>query len=86
MKPGRPQAWTRRQLIAGIRWRTRTGAPWRDVPEHHGPWDRVDELFDPVPLGVVLGRVVHRLLGCVDQRAERAKLGRVPFCSGGFGA
>ncbi|WP_323187676.1 hypothetical protein [Streptomyces sp. NBC_01275] len=25
--------WTRRQLIDGIRWRTRTGTPWRDVPE-----------------------------------------------------
>ncbi|MGW2034041.1 transposase [Streptomyces spinosus] len=33
IKPGRPQVWTRRQLIDGIRWRTRTGAPWRDVPE-----------------------------------------------------
>ncbi|GAB2850705.1 hypothetical protein GCM10027074_16610 [Streptomyces deserti] len=28
--------WTRRQLIDGIRWRTRTGAPWRDVPERYG--------------------------------------------------
>ncbi|MEU2206497.1 IS5 family transposase [Streptomyces hygroscopicus] len=27
------------------RWRTRTGAPWRDVPERHGPWDRVCDLF-----------------------------------------
>ncbi|WP_308312683.1 transposase [Streptomyces sp. ISL-11] len=37
--------WARRQLIDGIRWRTRTGAPWRDVPERYGPWDRVYELF-----------------------------------------
>lgn len=29
----------------GIRWRTRTGAPWRDVPERYGPWDRVYDLF-----------------------------------------
>ncbi|WP_437012725.1 transposase [Streptomyces sp. enrichment culture] len=28
-----------------IRWRTRTGAPWRDVPERHGPWERVHDLF-----------------------------------------
>ncbi|MBT2420710.1 transposase, partial [Streptomyces sp. ISL-24] len=27
IKPGRPQVWTRRQLIDGIRWRTRTGGP-----------------------------------------------------------
>ncbi|WP_434093279.1 IS5 family transposase [Streptomyces humidus] len=44
-KPGRPQTWTRRQLIDGIRWRTRAGAPWRDVPERYGPWDRAYDLF-----------------------------------------
>ncbi|WP_432161511.1 IS5 family transposase [Streptomyces sp. NRRL F-5630] len=44
-RPGRPPTWTRRQLIDGIRWRTRTGAPWRDVPERYGPWDRVYDLF-----------------------------------------
>ena len=27
-----------RQVINGIRWRTRTGAPWRDIPERYGPW------------------------------------------------
>ncbi|MEU2183429.1 transposase [Streptomyces thermolilacinus] len=40
IQPGRPQVWTPRQLIDGIRWQTRTGAPWRDVPERYGPWDR----------------------------------------------
>ncbi|MGV9844999.1 IS5 family transposase [Streptomyces fungicidicus] len=45
IKPGRPQVWTRRQLTDGIRWRTRTGAPWRDVPERYGPWGRVYDLF-----------------------------------------
>jgi transposase len=44
-KSGRLPAWTRRQLIDGIRWRTRTGAPWRDVPERYGPWDWVYDLF-----------------------------------------
>ncbi|MFI6333006.1 transposase, partial [Micromonospora chersina] len=29
---GRPCKWSRRQIIDGIRWRVRTGAPWRDVP------------------------------------------------------
>ncbi|MFF5471407.1 transposase [Streptomyces achromogenes] len=33
--------WTRRQLIDGIRRRTRAGTPWRDVPERYGPWGRV---------------------------------------------
>ncbi|MER7930106.1 transposase [Streptomyces sp. NPDC096057] len=26
-RPGRPPTWTRRQLIDGIRWRTRAGTP-----------------------------------------------------------
>ncbi|MDQ1051393.1 transposase [Streptomyces sp. V4I2] len=26
-------------------WRTRAGAPWRDVPERYGPWDRIYDLF-----------------------------------------
>ncbi|WP_406725504.1 IS5 family transposase [Streptomyces sp. GD-15H] len=44
-KPGRPPIWTRRQLIDGIRFRVRTGIPWRDVPEQYGPWGRVYDLF-----------------------------------------
>ncbi|MFJ9174878.1 IS5 family transposase [Streptomyces sp. NPDC102360] len=44
-KAGRPPIWTRRQLINGIRWRTRAGTPWRDVPARCGPWDRVYDLF-----------------------------------------
>lgn len=44
-KPGRPPIWTRRQLIDGIRFRTRTGVPWRDMPEQYGPWARVYDLF-----------------------------------------
>ncbi|MGX8904647.1 IS5 family transposase [Streptomyces netropsis] len=44
-KPGRPRVWPRRRLIDGIRWRTRTGVPWRDLPERFGPWDRVYDLF-----------------------------------------
>ncbi|MFF8840958.1 IS5 family transposase [Streptomyces sp. NPDC015130] len=44
-KPGRPPLWTRRQLIDGIRFRVRTGIPWRDVPAEYGPWGRVYDLF-----------------------------------------
>src|SRR5690348_8000984 len=44
-KPGRPPTWARRQLIDGIRWRTRAGCPWRDVPERYGPWASVYGLF-----------------------------------------
>jgi transposase len=44
-KAGRPPTWSKRQLINGIRWRTRTGAPWRDVPARYGPWQTVYGLF-----------------------------------------
>ncbi|MEU8837112.1 IS5 family transposase [Streptomyces sp900116325] len=44
-KPGRPPVWSKRQLINGIRWRTRTGAPWRDVPPRYGEWETVYGLF-----------------------------------------
>ncbi|WP_416061834.1 IS5 family transposase [Rhodococcus indonesiensis] len=44
-RSGRPCVWTKRQLIDGIRWRTRVGAPWRDVPTRYGPWQTVYGLF-----------------------------------------
>lgn len=44
-KAGRPRRWTLRQLIDGIRFRTRTGCPWRDVPERYGSWQSVYGLF-----------------------------------------
>ncbi|WP_196468587.1 transposase [Planomonospora sp. ID91781] len=39
VRSGRPVAWSKRRLIDGIRWRVRTGAPWRDVPRY-GPCRR----------------------------------------------
>ena len=42
---GRPPKWTKRQLIDGIRWRVRVGAPWRDVPVAYGHWRTVYGLF-----------------------------------------
>jgi transposase len=44
-KAGRAPRWTRRQLIDGLRWRTRAGEPWRDVPQRYGPWERAYDLF-----------------------------------------
>ncbi|GAA2753238.1 transposase [Kitasatospora cinereorecta] len=45
-KSRRPPVWSKRQLIDGIRWRTRTGAPWRDVPARYGE----SQAFSPGPL------------------------------------
>ncbi|MGY2093627.1 IS5 family transposase [Nocardia gipuzkoensis] len=44
-KAGRPSQWSRRQLIDGIRRRTRVGSPWRDVPAQYGSWQAVYGLF-----------------------------------------
>jgi transposase len=45
IKPGRPSSWSRRQLVDGIRWRVRVGAPWRDLPAEYGSWQAVYGLF-----------------------------------------
>ena len=44
---GRPgKQWhDHRQLINGILWKLRTGAPWRDLPERYGPWQTVYDRF-----------------------------------------
>ncbi|MFC4119882.1 IS5 family transposase [Nonomuraea zeae] len=42
---GRPPKWSKRQLIDGIRWRIRVGAPWRDVPAEYAPWQTLYGLF-----------------------------------------
>jgi transposase len=42
---GRPPKWTKRQIIDGIRWRVRTGTPWRDIPEVYPPWQTLYDWF-----------------------------------------
>jgi transposase len=41
---GRP-AKDHRLILNGILWIDRTGAPWRDLPEHYGPWQTVATRF-----------------------------------------
>jgi transposase len=43
-KMGRPPH-DHRQIISGILWILRTGAPWRDLPECYGPWETVYSRF-----------------------------------------
>ena len=65
-KPGRPPTWSKRQLIDGIRWRTRTGAPWRDVPARYGPWQTVYGLFRRWQRDGTLIRILTRLQARAD--------------------
>jgi transposase len=41
---GRPPQ-DNRNVINGILWRLRTGAPWRDVPEKYGNWNSIYRRF-----------------------------------------
>jgi len=43
---GRGKQWRdHRQVLNGIVWKLRTGAPWRDLPERYGPWRTVYACF-----------------------------------------
>jgi transposase len=64
--PGRPSKWTKRQLIDGIRWRVRVGAPWRDVPGCYGSWQAVYSLFRRWQRAGVWARIVAGLQGRAD--------------------
>src|SRR5919202_5031304 len=67
-KPGRPPTWSKRQLIDGIRWRTRTGAPWRDVPARYGPWQTVYGLFRRCQRYGTWQQILTRLQAQADAR------------------
>jgi transposase len=43
-KTGRPNL-DHRQVVNGILWVLRTGAPWRDMPERYGSWSTVASRF-----------------------------------------
>lgn len=43
-KTGRP--WSdNRKILNGVLWISRTGAPWRALPEYYGPWQTVYKCF-----------------------------------------
>lgn len=43
---GRGRPWhDHRRVLGGMLWVLRTGAPWRDLPEHFGKWKSVHARF-----------------------------------------
>jgi transposase len=68
-KSGRPSKWTKRQLIDGIRWRVRVGAPWRDVPQYYGTWQAVYGLFRRWQRAGIWQQIVTRLQTQADEAA-----------------
>src|ERR1700710_2474958 len=91
-RTGRPRR-DRRQILDGILWILRTGAPWRDLPTELGPWaptwDLLDTWNDDGTPDAILSRLraagidvglVDRELWCIDGTVVRA----AP-CAGGGG-
>lgn len=69
---GRPRR-DPRQVVNGILWILRAGAPWRDLPEEFGPWQTVWRLFDRWNSDGTLDKILGRLqaafmdIGEIDQ-------------------
>jgi transposase len=70
-KPRRgPQPRDRRQLVNGILWLDKTGAPWRDLPERYGPWRTVASHYYRWLHAGVWERVLAALHAPGDQQGQ----------------
>lgn len=67
---GRPRRWPLRGLVDGVRYRTRVGGPWRDVPQRYGPWWRVYTLFGCWQLLGVWERIEASLIATADAQGK----------------
>lgn len=89
---GRPPV-DRRDIVDGILWIMRTGAPWRDLPEEFGKWGTAWDLFDKWNDDGTLDEILHRLraarldLGYVDEElwCVDGTIVRAARCAGGGG-
>jgi transposase len=74
-----------REMLDGVLWVLRAGAPWRDLPERFGPWQTVYDYFSAWRKGGVFDRVLEALqirlgqdgkidwdLWCIDGSSVRA--------------
>ena len=68
-RTGRPNL-EHRQVINGILWILRTGAPWRDLPERYGKWSTVASRFYRWREAGVWDRVWAQLQAEADQADE----------------
>ena len=57
-----------RQVLNGVMWILRSGAPWRDVPRRYGPWETVYRRFREWQAHGVLDRMLERLQLKLDER------------------
>jgi len=59
-REGRPSI-DNRQVVNAIRWVLKTGAPWRDLPEHYPKWKTVHSRFSRWAQRGVWARVLAEL-------------------------
>ena len=68
-RTGRPNR-THRQILNGIHWRLKTGAPWRDLPERYGPWQTVYSRYRRWQQAGVWDRILAALHVEADGRGD----------------
>ena len=57
---GRPRN-ENRQILNGMLWIVRTGAPWRDLPERYGSWNTVYDRFRKWQETGLFGKILAEL-------------------------
>jgi transposase len=73
MTPRRGGRWRdHRQVLNGILFRTRSGVPWRDLPERYGPWETVYKRFARWQADGTWARIEAALRAQVDASVVRA--------------
>jgi transposase len=68
---GRGRPWRDpRDVLNGILWILRTGAPWRDLPERYPPYQTCHRRFQKWIEEGVLGRILEALAQDLEERGE----------------
>ena len=68
-RTGRPNV-EHRQIINGILWVLRTGAPWRDLPERYGSWSTVASRFYRWQEAGIWARIWAQVQSEADEQGE----------------
>ena len=68
---GRGRPWEdHRRTLNGILWRLHTGAPWRDIPERYGPWQRIYSRFQRWRRDGTWAKVLTHLLEGLERQGR----------------
>ncbi len=59
-----------RQVINGMLWRLKNGAPWREIPDRYGPWQTCWDRFTKWEQDGTWKRILQRLQAQADAAGE----------------